>query len=527
MFVKRHLLLLLPFLCLTVTLSAQDSLYLELQYHFTTQQGYEEETPNIQLTEYPYLYAEEKPDNGVGVVQSYDVYRYDDIPIEGTPVWEGIQDWKLEDNPSSKNQEYISFRSFRIGADLWFAFYLAEDAESGSGKSFGRLYIKREPGTGGNDSEYPKYELLDDEEYLAYQTSEGVPPPGIFDNGGYKWILSNLDIVPLSSSRPDEVNNLISDNTEEINDGDPATFLGANIGPENLEFVNGDTVVVAARSFAAAFDISIYSQPRLIAQIEYANFKSISILGEGDNYIYYRAQEKEAPYENKILMVRKGTLEIVNESDLNFSYDYVRITSTEGTFEENVIEKPRDVLTFFDLNYDGSSVYKFREQASFSNSSIDSLSLIAKGSELIPWTFGYAEKLHFDPQGRMLVSMTFDKGDVYPVGYARYSLVQTPRTAVSNEYSHPEQPASIQLDQNYPNPFNPATSISFTMPESAFTRLAVYNALGEKVATLVEGNKSAGTHTVNFDASSLSSGVYFYVLESDRFRVSRKMMLIK
>lgn len=83
------------------------------------------------------------------------------------------------------------------------------------------------------------------------------------------------------------------------------------------------------------------------------------------------------------------------------------------------------------------------------------------------------------------------------------------------------------LSQNYPNPFNPVTKISWQVPESGWQSLKVYDCLGIEIATLVDEFKSAGRYEVSFDASQLSSGVYFYSLTLGDFVSTRKMVLIK
>lgn len=88
-------------------------------------------------------------------------------------------------------------------------------------------------------------------------------------------------------------------------------------------------------------------------------------------------------------------------------------------------------------------------------------------------------------------------------------------------------PNDFQLNQNYPNPFNPSTTFSFTIPQTTFTSLAIYDMLGRSVATVAYGQLNAGNHTMNFDASFLPSGVYFYKLSSGKFSDIRKMMLLK
>lgn len=90
-----------------------------------------------------------------------------------------------------------------------------------------------------------------------------------------------------------------------------------------------------------------------------------------------------------------------------------------------------------------------------------------------------------------------------------------------------EQPAAIALHNNFPNPFNPTTNISFTLPMTENVQLNVYNVLGQRVATLVDGMMTAGTHSVNFNAANLASGVYIYQLRAGSFTQSRTMMLVK
>ena len=86
---------------------------------------------------------------------------------------------------------------------------------------------------------------------------------------------------------------------------------------------------------------------------------------------------------------------------------------------------------------------------------------------------------------------------------------------------------SFQLSQNYPNPFNPNTSISYSIPENGIVSLKVFDVLGREVATIVNENQSAGNHTINFDASKLSSGVYVYTLYAGSKVSSQKMILMK
>lgn len=100
-------------------------------------------------------------------------------------------------------------------------------------------------------------------------------------------------------------------------------------------------------------------------------------------------------------------------------------------------------------------------------------------------------------------------------------------TATSVEDNDPNLPSNYELSQNYPNPFNPETVISYQLPEIGHVTLKIYNTLGEEVALLVNENKSPGYYKVNFDGSKLTSGIYFYTIQTNGFTQSKKMLLIK
>ena len=88
-------------------------------------------------------------------------------------------------------------------------------------------------------------------------------------------------------------------------------------------------------------------------------------------------------------------------------------------------------------------------------------------------------------------------------------------------------PSSAKLFQNYPNPFNPSTTIEFSLPRSEFVTLAIFNVLGERVATLVSQNISAGFHMLTWRARGFPSGIYFYRLQSKSFIATKKFVLLK
>ena len=88
-------------------------------------------------------------------------------------------------------------------------------------------------------------------------------------------------------------------------------------------------------------------------------------------------------------------------------------------------------------------------------------------------------------------------------------------------------PDKYSLSQNYPNPFNPTTKINFALPKSGLVTLKIFDVLGREVAMLINEVKNAGSYSVDFNASTLSSGMYYYRLESNGFTDTKKMMFVK
>jgi hypothetical protein len=137
-------------------------------------------------------------------------------------------------------------------------------------------------------------------------------------------------------------------------------------------------------------------------------------------------------------------------------------------------------------------------------------------------TQAYAESLFV---GKMYVNF---HTSIYPGGEIRGQLLYGSDVVSSVSPVRTGIPLGFALDQNYPNPFNPATIIGFQISKSAHVSLIVYNVLGERVATLVDGVRAPGIYQERFDGSPFSSGVYFYRLTADgALLATRKMMFLK
>jgi len=130
---------------------------------------------------------------------------------------------------------------------------------------------------------------------------------------------------------------------------------------------------------------------------------------------------------------------------------------------------------------------------------------------------------------------------VHELDSATGTLIRTVSTAANFQYLTPYNPGALlsngnigstipenfSLEQNYPNPFNPATTIKYSLPQSNVVKLKVYDVNGRTISTLVNGFKPAGSYEVTFDASKISSGIYYYSIESGEFTKTMKMVLIK
>ena len=106
-------------------------------------------------------------------------------------------------------------------------------------------------------------------------------------------------------------------------------------------------------------------------------------------------------------------------------------------------------------------------------------------------------------------------------------LIKLASTAVGIEEELGLLPEKYSLSQNYPNPFNPVTTIKYSLPQSGEVTLLIYNLIGEEVARLVNRHQSTGEYSTEWNASKVSSGIYFYRLQAADFVQTRKMVLLK
>lgn len=134
-----------------------------------------------------------------------------------------------------------------------------------------------------------------------------------------------------------------------------------------------------------------------------------------------------------------------------------------------------------------------------------------------PFTFSY----NTNCQAYTYATHGFPVGDLnwFPDKYGQWLPVV--------ERGGPKIPAGFSLSQNYPNPFNPTTQIVYSVPRNGFVTLNIYNVLGQKIATLFSGTRTAGDYVATFNGDRFASGVYFYRLETGGVSITMKMLLLK
>ncbi|MDR9416270.1 MAG: alpha-amylase family glycosyl hydrolase [Gracilimonas sp.] len=239
------------------------------------------------------------------------------------------------------------------------------------------------------------------------------------------------------------------------------------------------------------------------------------------NYTDFNVEVMEEN-ENSLLNHYKKLIHIRNEySDLSIGEYEAGISSEESLF------------TFIRQNqYAGSPIMI---AVNLSADSIKNASSVFSKSyfEYGPSNAGYYETdvLIGDYKSEEEFRFSFAKNEsqqlVQNINLAPYStkIILVQPVLTSKEFDKTIN--SFQLHQNYPNPFNPTTTISFYLPSAQTVKLNIFDITGRLVATLVEGKMNAGNHSHSFDAFSLSSGVYFYQLETNSFTSVKKMTLIK
>lgn len=193
-----------------------------------------------------------------------------------------------------------------------------------------------------------------------------------------------------------------------------------------------------------------------------------------------------------------------------------------------------------DSSYGGGGAYGYISLPFLEGQGLDGITVFAKSltnNQLYSYNFGkddgrfYVNNLPYGSYQLVAQKVGFPNAvsnvfTISPQNQSQFNLtIQFTLTDV--EVKENFIPTEIKLYPNYPNPFNPSTKINYHTTQSGFVSLKVYDVLGNEVATIVDETKPAGNYEVTFDAHGLSSGVYFYKLQTQNFVKTRKMILLR
>ena len=304
--------------------------------------------------------------------------------------------------------------------------------------------------------------------------------------------------------------NIADENSKS--DIDDLGFTSAMID-DLIQTYNVDTLRIYATGFsngaAFTYDLACRLSQRIAA---------IAPVGENMTLVSY--DECEATKPTGIISFH-GTADESRPYDgiEGYNLSYEQINSFWTTLNETETEP-----TIAEINTnteDGSSVELYTWEKGRNCSTVEHYKIINGGHS---WpnpnaeSWGKGDDVNRDIDTNVLIWN-------YVSEYDLYGIIGCEERATVNEYL--QQKYNFNLNQNYPNPFNPSTQIQYALPEATQVTLEVFNSVGRKVMELVNGQQSAGYHTATFNASGLSSGVYFYKLSTSSFINTKKMLLIK
>jgi len=279
----------------------------------------------------------------------------------------------------------------------------------------------------------------------------------------------------------------------EYNQTHDVTWSSANVVRLRLEYRTGDSTAWQVIADSVVADSSRYAwiipnNPTGQARIKVTDVATGSLVDSSDNVFSIVAAN---------IFVSPNSLNFGIVPANQWLADTVRIENT-GTAD----------LVISQIVIDSSGFVPSRILMTVSPGTSDTLSILFAPTEVRSYT---AQLLLTNNSPNSGIAISLTGVGTNPVGVRREDQV----------------PATYYLTQNYPNPFNPSTVIAFGLPRDSYVTLRVYNALGQEIAVLVDGHVPAGTHQVQFDASGLSSGLYFYRVNAGVFGETRRMMLVK
>ncbi len=179
--------------------------------------------------------------------------------------------------------------------------------------------------------------------------------------------------------------------------------------------------------------------------------------------------------------------------------------------------------TLDEINMTATLAWQYRNSPDIFGFAMGFAQRLDNGNTLISWGSASPTLTEVTPSGEIALEMSLPQG-VYSYRAFKFPWDGKP---LYIDLTAVKIPTAYRLKQNYPNPFNPATRIEFDLPENAFVNLSIFDVLGRQVKNIYNTDLAAGPYSVNFNASELPSGVYFYKLTAPDFSETRRMVIVK
>ncbi|KAF0152441.1 MAG: extracellular ribonuclease [Ignavibacteria bacterium] len=256
------------------------------------------------------------------------------------------------------------------------------------------------------------------------------------------------------------------------NSGDEAGFIVLKAYKPKMQFKAIDTTLANTNSYS---DKNVFDGRRFHYKV-YAYNKSYGVSGETNTDSVYTAMKTPTNLKAvQLINQNKINLSWVDNSVSETGYIIERKESGQSNFNE-IATVITNIVSYTDVTIANKKNYHYRIK-------------------------GYNED-----------------------GHSAYSPESSILVGVENEI---EKPAVFALEQNYPNPFNPSTTIAYSLPERVFVKIRVFDLLGKEVEVLINQEQDSGNYKLLFNAASLSSGTYFYVLDAGNNRQVKKLIIVK
>jgi hypothetical protein len=375
------------------------------------------------------------------------------------------------------------------------------------------------------------FTYYDQNKQKYYEMNESyVITDSFYTGNGYITDLHELRVLPNRHALLMSYDKQIVNMSKIISGGDTAARVTGLIIQEIDENKN---VVFQWRSWDHFLITDATHQNLLGSEIDYVHGNAIEIDNDGNLLISSR-------HMDEITKISRTTGNIIwrlggKNNQFYFTNDNIRfshqhgirrltngniILYDNGNYHTPTFSRAAE-YTINEINYTATLVWQFRNTPDYYGFSMGFAQRLPNGNTLISWGSTSPTLTEVRPNGTKALQMTFPSG-VYTYRAFKYdwnlvSINQDPDITVR----------SFSLSQNYPNPFNPSTNINFSIPVKSFVKLAVYDALGREVDILANDIFTAGSYSVNFNASKLTSGIYFYKITADNYTETRKMMLVK